>query len=53
MTREKMSRLQVLFEKMVANCANEFERRELQRLYVEYIDFGRSTNKRHLRAVNQ
>ena len=42
MSKEKIVRLQELFEKMVAECANDIERKELKTLYQEYINFGRS-----------
>jgi len=42
MKRIKMERLNALFEKMVANSANNEERCELRVLYQEYIDDGRS-----------
>lgn len=48
-----MARLQNLFEKMVGGCASHLEQRELQMLYVEYINFGRKSSKRHLQAVGQ
>lgn len=52
MNTEKMARLQVLFEKMVSDCADYLEKRELKALYSEYIDHGRQS-RRNLRAVNQ
>ncbi len=54
MTQEKMSRLQLLFEKTVADYASKIERKELQLLYLEYINFGRTQKQKqkHLRAVN-
>ena len=42
MKRIKMERLNKLFEKMVANSANNAERFELRVLYQEYIDDGRN-----------
>ncbi|MCJ8321104.1 MAG: hypothetical protein MJK12_15805 [Colwellia sp.] len=42
MKRIKMERLNALFEKMVANRADNDERCELRVLYQEYIDDGRS-----------
>mgnify|MGYP000536308569 CR=1 FL=1 len=42
MSKEKLLRLQELFEKMVSECASELERRELKSLYREYINFGRN-----------
>ncbi len=41
MEQRKVSRLNLLFEKMVANSANFSEKRELNMLYQEYIDEGR------------
>ena len=52
MNREKMARLQILFEKMVSDCADYVERRELKALYTEYIDHGRQS-RRELKAINQ
>ena len=42
MDRNKMERLNVLFEKMVANNASNAERFELRALYQAYIDESRS-----------
>ena len=42
MKRIKMERLNTLFEKMVANNANNDERCELRSLYQEYINDGRN-----------
>ena len=41
MENRKVSRLNVLFEKMVSNSANMVEKRELKQLYQEYINDGR------------
>lgn len=41
MKRTKMERLNQLFEKMVANNANNAERFELRVLYQEYVDSDR------------
>jgi len=41
MERNKVSRLNVLFEKMVQNRASQSERDELRQLYEEYIEDGR------------
>jgi hypothetical protein len=43
MERKKMTRLSILFEKVVADNANIIERRELSVLYQEYINDGRET----------
>ena len=41
MEQKKMTRLNDLFEKVVADNANVVERRELSVLYQEYINDGR------------
>jgi hypothetical protein len=41
MERYKLNRLNVLFEKMMAEKANLLEKRELNSLYQEFIDDGR------------
>ena len=41
MEQRKLTRLNDLFEKAVADKANVIERRELKVLYQEYIDDGR------------
>lgn len=45
MERSKVDRMNILFEKMVSECASKSERGELKSLYQEYIDDGR--NKFH------
>jgi len=40
----KLVRLSNLFEKMVADNANNAEKRELSNLYQEYINFGRESD---------
>jgi hypothetical protein len=39
--QKKLTRLNILFEKVVSDKANLNERRELKSLYHEYIDDGR------------
>ena len=41
MDQNKLTRLNILFEKVVSDRANCNERRELKSLYHEYIDDGR------------
>lgn len=41
MDQNKLTRLNILFEKVVSDKANFNERRELKSLYHEYIDDGR------------
>jgi hypothetical protein len=41
MDHNKLTRLSILFEKVVSDKANFNERRELKSLYHEYIDDGR------------
>jgi hypothetical protein len=41
MDQNKLTRLSILFEKVVSDKANLNERRELNSLYHEYIDDGR------------
>jgi len=41
MEEKKITRLNILFEKVVADKANLIERRELNVLYQEYINHGR------------
>jgi hypothetical protein len=41
MDQNKLTRLNILFEKVVSDKANSNERRELKSLYHEYIDDGR------------
>ncbi|MFT5757981.1 MAG: hypothetical protein ACI9LM_002718 [Alteromonadaceae bacterium] len=43
----KLVRLSSLFEKMVSDNANNAEKRELNNLYQEYINFGRDNEIHH------
>lgn len=59
MEQSKVERLNDLFEKMLANNANNVEQNELSALYQEFIDDGREMvqrkykpNKKHM-AFNQ
>jgi hypothetical protein len=57
MEQKKVTRLNILFEKVVADNANIIERRELSVLYQEYINDGRETppsvraSKQYSRAI--
>ena len=46
MERNKVSRLNRLFEKMMSDSANVVEKRELNNLYQEYINDGRDTSSK-------
>lgn len=50
MEQSKVSRLNLLFEKVVANNANVIERRELNNLYQEYINDGRDKTHQNTSA---
>lgn len=52
MDQSKVNRLNTLFEKMLANNANVVEKRELNNLYREFIDYGRemSQPRTHMQA---
>lgn len=41
MEEEKVKRLNMLFEKALSNTVNVVEKRELRRLYSDYINDGR------------
>lgn len=43
MDSQKITQLNYLFEKMMDEKANVEEQKQLQRLYAEYIDYGRSS----------
>ncbi len=45
MEQKKITRLNILFEKVVADNANIIERRELSVLYQEYINDGRDNTQ--------
>lgn len=46
MERNKVSRLNRLFEKMMSDNANVLEKRELTNLYQEYINDGRENSSK-------
>lgn len=53
MESSRISRLNTLFEKMVAEAANVSECSELKQLYSEYIDDGREERIKHSSTYNQ
>lgn len=54
MERDKVSRLNRLFEKMMSDSANVIEKRELNNLYQEYINDGReNTSKSRIASTSR
>lgn len=49
--QKKLTRLNILFEKVVSDKANLNERRELKSLYHEYIDDKKATERCNLQAA--
>ena len=52
MTKQKINQLNYLFEKMLSNTANKDEQYQLQHLYAEYIDDGRTKVKPATQQIN-
>ena len=46
MDQNRINRMNILFEKMVARTANTREKRELDSLYSEFFNEGREANNR-------